>query len=170
MTELTENQESKHPKSFYMHKNAGGKLCAGPAWDYDWGTFIDMSYIGNSKYGETSSTAGEIKNKFTMRYTMWYPYLFKDPVFIAVVKERWAVLQPKMETALTHLDERAAKVKASDEYNHAMWPIEGMIVGSWYSYGFPNHDEKLAYDAAISSMRAALSARLTWLDTEINKL
>ena len=170
MTELTENQESKHPKSFYMHKDAGGKLCAGPAWDYDWGTFIDMKYIGNSNYGETSSTAGKIQNKYTMRYTMWYQYLFNDPAFKAVVKERWAVLQPKMETALTYLDERAAKVKASDEFNHAMWPIEGMIVGSWYSYGFPNHDEKLAYDDAIASMRAALSARLKWLDTEINKL
>lgn len=170
MTELTENQESKHPKSFYMHKNAGGKLCAGPAWDYDWGTFIDMSYIGNGRYGETSSTAGKIQNKFTMRYTMWYQYLFNDPAFKTVVKERWAVLQPKMNTALSYLDERAAEVKASDAYNHAMWPIEGMIVGSWYSYGFPNHDEKLSYDAAISSMRAALSARLTWLDTEINKL
>lgn len=170
MTELTENQESKHPKSFYMHKDAGGKLCAGPAWDYDWGTFIDMKYIGNSNYGETSSTAGKIQNKYTMRYTMWYQYLFNDQAFKAVVKERWAVLQPKMETALTYLDERAAEVKASDEFNHAMWPIEGMIVGSWYSYGFPNHDEKLAYDAAISSMRAALSARLKWLDTEINNL
>ncbi len=170
MTELTENQESKHPKSFYMHKDAGGKLCAGPAWDYDWGTFIDMSYIGNSKYGETSSTAGKIQDKYTMRYTMWYQYLFNDPAFKAVVKERWAVLQPKMETALTYLDERAAKVKASDEFNHAMWPIEGMIVNQWYSYGFPNHDEKFAYDEAISSMRAALSARISWLDTEINKL
>lgn len=170
MTELTENQESKHPKSFYMHKNAGGKLCAGPAWDYDWGTFIDMKYIGDSRYGETSSTAGKIQNKFTMRYTMWYQYLFNDPAFKTVVKERWAVLQPKMNTALSYLDERAAKVKASDAYNHAMWPIEGMIVGSWYSYGFPNHDEKLSYDAAISSMRAALSARLTWLDSQINNL
>ena len=170
MTELTENQESKHPKSFYMHKDAGGKLCAGPAWDYDWGTFIDMKYIGDSRYGETSSTAGKIQNKYTMRYTMWYQYLFNDPAFKAVVKERWAVLKPKMETALTYLDERAAKVKASDEFNHAMWPIEGMIVGSWYSYGFPNHDEKLAYDDAIASMRAALSARISWLDTEINKL
>ena len=170
MTELTENQESKHPKSFYMHKDAGGKLCAGPAWDYDWGTFIDMKYIGNSNYGETSSTAGKIQNKYTMRYTMWYQYLFNDPAFKAVVKERWAVLQPKMETALTYLDERAAEVKASDEFNHAMWPIEGMIVNQWYSYGFPNHDEKEEYDAAISLMRAALSARITWLDTEINKL
>lgn len=170
MTELTENQESKHPKSFYMHKDAGGKLCAGPAWDYDWGTFIDMKYIGEKGYGETSSTAGKIQNKYTMRYTMWYQYLFNDQAFKAVVKERWAVLQPKMETALTYLDERAAEVKASDEFNHAMWPIEGMIVNQWYSYGFPNHDEKLEYDAAIASMRAALSARLTWLDTEINKL
>ena len=170
MTEITENQESKHPKSFYMHKDAGGKLCAGPAWDFDWGTFIDMKYIGDSRYGETSSTAGKIQNKYTMRYTMWYQYLFNDPAFKAVVKERWAVLKPKMNTALTYLDERAAEVKASDEFNHAMWPIEGMIVNQWYSYGFPNHDEKLSFDNAIASMRAALSARLTWLDTEINKL
>lgn len=167
-TELTENQESKHPKSFYMHKDAGGKLCAGPGWDYDWGTFIPASYIGDSRYGEVSSTAGKIQNKYTMRYTMWYQYLFNDPAFVEVVKARWAENYPKFQTSLTYLDQQAAVVKASDEYNHAMWPIEGMIVNQWYSYGFPNQDEDLEFDAAIAQMRTSLQARLEWLNSEIS--
>ena len=37
--ELTFNYEPNHPKSCYMHNKGNGKLCAGPVWDFDWGTF-----------------------------------------------------------------------------------------------------------------------------------
>ena len=169
-SEITENQESKHPKSFYMNKDAGKLLKAGPAWDYDWGTFIEQSKIGNSAHGETSSTAGSIKNGYTMRYTMWYQYLFNDPDFVAVVKERWVALKSSFYTSLTYLDQRAALVKRSDVYNHAMWPIEGMIASPTYRYGFPNLDEQLSHDDAIARMRANIEARIEWLDAEINKM
>jgi hypothetical protein len=169
-SEITENQESKHPKSFYMNKDAGKLLKAGPAWDYDWGTFIEQSKIGNSAHGETSSTAGSIMNGYTMRYTMWYQYLFNDPDFVAVVKERWVALKSNFYTSLTYLDQRAALVKRSDVYNHAMWPIEGMIAGPTYRYGFPNLDEQLSHDDAIARMRANIEARIEWLDAEINKM
>lgn len=169
-SEITENQESKHPKSFYMHKDAGGKLKAGPAWDYDWATFIDADKI--NAVSETSSTAGDIKNGYTMRYTMWYQYLFDDPEFVTLVKERWATLKSSFYTSLTYLDQRATLVKKSDIYNHAMWPIKGMIVNSWYTstYGFPNLDENLSHDAAIDKMRTNINARIEWLDTQINNL
>lgn len=158
-SELTENQESKHPKSFYMHKDAGGKLCAGPAWDYDWGTFISMDNIGDN-----NSTAGSISNKFTMRYTMWYQYLFNDSAFVAVVKSRWAELKPKFDTSLAYLDELAASLELSDTFNHAMWPCTG------FNKEFPNFDESLSYEDAIASMRAALEARIAWLDEQVNGL
>lgn len=158
-SELTENQESKHPKSFYMHKDAGGKLCAGPAWDYDWGTFISMDNITDN-----SSTAGSVRNKFTMRYTMWYQYLFNDSAFVSVVKSRWAELKPKFETSLGYLDELAASLELSDTFNHAMWPCTG------FNKEFPNFDENLSYEDAIASMRAALEARIAWLDEQVNKL
>lgn len=166
-TEITENQESKHPKSFYMHKDAGGKLCAGPAWDYDWGTFIAMSNISNSVF-EQSSTAGKIQNNYTAKYTMWYTYLFNDPEFVKVVKERWTALSPKFATGVYHLDNQAMFVKASDIYNHAMWPC----TGSGYSFypRYPNFDEKLSFDDAIAQMRDALEARIEWLDGEISNM
>lgn len=166
-TEVTENQESKHPKSFYMHKDAGGKLCAGPAWDYDWGTFIAMNNLSNSVF-EQSSDAGKIQNGYTARYTMWYTYLFNDAEFVKVVKECWTELGPKFATGVYHLDNQAMYIKASDTYNHAMWPC----TGSGYSFypRYPNFDEKLSFDDAIGQMRTNLEARLAWLDTEISKL
>lgn len=161
-TELTENQESKHPKSFYMYKDAGGKLCAGPAWDYDWGTFMDMSTITDN-----SSTAGSIKDKYTMRYTMWYQYLFNDPSFVSLVKERWAVLKPKFDTSLQYLDKQAARLAISDTFNFPMWPLDGVR----FSGGaLPNLDETLSFDDAIAQMRDALEARIEWLDVEISNM
>ena len=166
MTELTMNQESKHPKSFYMHKYEGGKLCAGPAWDYDWCTFVPQNKMSSNGWNWQTGSAGSIKNNFSMRYTMWYQQLFNDPAFTALAKERWAVLKPKMETALTYLDKRAAQVKLSDSYNWEMWPL----VGKHPNTGFPNADENMTFDQAIATMRSSLSARIKWLDTEINKL
>ncbi len=158
-TELTENQESKHPKSFYMYKDAGGKLCAGPAWDYDWGTFIPMENIGTN-----SSSAGSVKNNYTARYTMWYQYLFNDDAFVAVVKERWEAMKAGFESALPYLDNQMEALRLSDTFNHAMWPCTG------FNYEYPNFDETLSWDDATVQMRDCLEARIGWLDTEISKL
>lgn len=158
-SEITVNQESKHPKSVYMHKDAGGKLKAGPAWDFDWGTFISMDNITNN-----SSTAGQIKDDFTMKYTMWYPYLFKDPTFVAMVKSRWTTLKAKFNTSVTYLNELSGMMALSDTFNHMMWPCTG------FNKEYPNFDETLSYDAAIDKMRTNINARIEWLDTQINNL
>ena len=158
-TELTENQESKHPKSFYMYKDAGGKLCAGPAWDYDWGTFIPMENIGTN-----SSSAGSVKNNYTARYTMWYQYLFNDEAFVAVVKESWEAMKAGFESALPYLDQKAAELEVSDSYNHEMWPCTG------FNHEFPNFDEALSWDDAVAQMRTSLEERIEWMDGQIASL
>lgn len=158
-TELIENQESKHPKSFYMYKDAGAKMCAGPAWDYDWGTFIPMDKIGSE-----TSTAGTVKDYWTARYTMWYTYLFNDAAFVAAVKTRWAAFKAGFESALPYLDGQIELLKVSDKFNHEMWPCTG------FNYTFPNYDESLSFEDATAQMRAALKARIEWLDSEINSL
>ena len=142
-----------------MHKDAGGKLKAGPAWDFDWGTFISMDNITNN-----SSTAGQIKDDFTMKYTMWYPYLFQDPTFVAMVKSRWTTLKAKFNTSVTYLNELSGMMALSDTFNHKMWPCTG------FNKEYPNFDETLSYDAAIDKMRTNINARIEWLDTQINNL
>ena len=168
-TEVTENQESKHPKSCYMYKDAGGKLCAGPAWDYDWGTFVAMENLSDSWVFEQSSDAGKVQDGYTARYTMWYTYLFNDPEFVRIVKECWPELRGKFATGVYHLENQAMLIMPSDVYNHAMWPCTG---SGQYSFlvRYPNFDEKLSFDEAVLGIRNNLEARLQWLDAEIAKL
>jgi len=81
--ELAGKGGSKNPSSCYMYKDADStdvygfevkaKLYAGPCWDYDFATF---------------------ESKWIVKDAFWFQYLFKDPVFVARVKERWNTLRP----------------------------------------------------------------------------
>ncbi len=142
--EITGNEEPNHPKSCYMNKDRGGKMKAGPVWDFDWGTFVP---------GDTG---------FLISNSLWYGRLFKDPVFVARVKERWAAVKPMLDSNIpVYIDEQAANVKESAVMNHEMWPIT-----IWR----PNGDEDISFDAAIDRMKEAFKARMNNLNNAINNL
>lgn len=142
VNELTMNGEIGHPKSCYMHKDANGKMTAGPVWDYDWGTFTP---------GGASSFRG--KNG------LYYPRLFADPDFVTMVKTRWATFKPAFETNIpAFIDATKDQIKKSDEINAPMWPIGGSK---------PNGDEAMSFEDAVERMKAAFLAKLNWLDTQI---
>lgn len=142
VNELSMNGEIGHPKSCYMHKDANGKMTAGPVWDYDWGTFTP---------GGASSFRG--KNG------LYYPRLFADPDFVTMVKTRWATFKPAFETNIpAFIDATKDQIKKSDEINAPMWPIGGSK---------PNGDEAMSFEDAVERMKAAFLAKLNWLDTQI---
>ena len=70
--ELVQCGEPGHPKSSYMYRDKGGKLKAGPVWDFDWGTF----------------RSSEV-HQFRIKKAIFYGYLFQDPAFVKRVKEKW---------------------------------------------------------------------------------
>lgn len=141
--ELTTNIEPQHPKSCYMYKDAGGKIKAGPVWDFDWGTFLpDNSGFLISNY-------------------LWYGYLLNSPDFVATVKARWATLKPKFLEIPTFIDETAEKIRESSEVNIAMWPISGVK---------PNGDEEMTFDEAVARMKQALLIRINSIDAAVNNL
>lgn len=141
VNELSMNDEIKHPKSCYMHKDANGKMTAGPVWDFDWGTFTP---------GTTSS--------FTCM-KLYYPRLFEDSQFVALVKTRWAQFKPAIETKIpAFIDATKSQIEKSDVLNAPMWPIGGSR---------PNGDEDMTFDEAVARMKDAYLARLNWLDSQI---
>lgn len=143
VNELTMNEEIKHPKSVYFNKDLGGKLKAGPVWDYDWGTF-------------TPSTT----SKFQAKSRLYYARLFKDKEFVSMVKDRWNMLRPGFEMIPSYVEELSSGLRESDRLNIAMWPITQNV----------NGDENLGYDAAVSRLISAYEAKLKWMDTQINAL
>ena len=87
-SELTSNAEGRHPQSIYLYKDRGSRLCAGPIWDNDYGTFMP----GRSHH-------------YYMREYLYYPALFEDAAFVALVKERWPAAREHFLAAVsyTHL-------------------------------------------------------------------
>lgn len=106
--ELMGNTEINNPSSVYMFVDEGGKLTAGPCWDFDWGT---LSY----RIHENEKT--QILN----RYAIWYEWLMKNPEFMAVLQNRWTVLRPVFESLVPYFDEMKQTLHLSAQLDRAIW-------------------------------------------------
>lgn len=141
--ELTSNNEPAHPKSVYMYKDKGGKLCAGPMWDYDWYTFIPS----------TSAS-------YQLKKCLYYPQLFSDTEFVLAVKERWPAAKANFGKVLEFIDKEAARIRFSEKMNNAMWPISQRV----------NGDETMTFQDAVDRLKKSYSDKLEWLDSQINDM
>ncbi|MBQ2121850.1 MAG: CotH kinase family protein, partial [Bacteroidaceae bacterium] len=141
--ELTMNSEPSHPKSVFMYKDRDGLLCAGPMWDFDWGTFRP-----------------ELTEKYAVRNTLYYSNLFRSYHFVEQVKERWKTAKPRYEALIDVFEQEAAKLKNSDQMNIALWPIATR----------ENGDETMSFDEAVARMKQTYADKLKWLDAQINAM
>ena len=149
--ELTGNEEPKHPKSSYMHKDAGGKLTMGPVWDFDWGTF--MPHTKFVCYGRTDGLK-----------PIYYDRLMQDAQFKARVKERWNALEAGFREIPAYIESEAARIKGSESMNHVMWPCNTKDVIGY----IVNQDEHMTFEQAVERMKSAYEGKLNWMDTQIS--
>jgi hypothetical protein len=138
--ELTGIWEPNHPKSCYMHKDKGGKLTAGPVWDFDWETYMPTTW-------------------WRIKDTLYYDRLFQDESFKARVKERWNMFRDDFATLPEFIRSEAAKIAVSEIFNHKMWPINQVV----------NQDENLPFEEAVNRMISSYEAKLKWMEKEIGK-
>lgn len=136
--ELTMCYEPKWPKSSYMYKDRGGKLFAGPLWDFDYGTFRGSSVWINKE-------------------AIYYDALFKNDTFVAKVKERWEEVKASLSTLPDYIDAKYLSIKESAEINGKLWPINQNV----------NGDEKMSIDDAVERMKERYSQRVQWMDAQI---
>lgn len=136
------NYEASHPKSCYMHKDRGGKLIAGPVWDFDWGTF------------RITSTG------LILKTALWYDKLFENPMFVDRLKERWAANKLQLEAVETFIAETAEQIRESAEGNKVMWPVSGS----------PNFDGELPFVEAAAQLKQAYHQRLERVGKAIEAL
>ncbi|MDE5877794.1 MAG: CotH kinase family protein [Muribaculaceae bacterium] len=143
MHELVFNGEPQSPKSSYMYKDRGGLLCAGPVWDFDWGTLRPKDEVD-----------------WYIDKAIWYGALLKLPRFRERTKERWAMIRSGLEEIPAYIDAQAALISESAEVNYAQWPMNIT----------PNGDEELSQTEAVERMKSAYISRLAKLDILIEAL
>ncbi len=133
--------------STYFYKDIGGKLTAGPLWDFD------LS-LGNSDYEEINEPTG-----FRIVNTVWFNRLFQDPYFCKLYKKRYEyyrktiwtdeLIIERIETVNRYLDK-------ARERNYIKW------------YNLEN--DMFTEENEVEKLKSFLLERLTWIDENINNI
>ncbi len=143
--EVMGNHELGNPGSVFMHKDRGGKLVAGPCWDFAWGV---LSYT-TSPQARTGLVNGE---------AIWYARLFQDPAFKAKVKARFQELLPELKKIPDYMDECEKLLTESAKLNFAMWnPADDASMNGWQII---NGDENMTFHNAIARLKSNYKERL----------
>lgn len=147
---LTSNPDGLH-RSAYFTKPRGGKLQAGPVWDFDraLGAYWD-------ERSSVIDTWSGVSGKVDFWRTGWWGILAEDPEFVQEWVDRWQSLRLThfSTTALTTLAQNLANTVGSDaaDRDAARWPDNVSPYGS--------------YDAQIATLKAWLGRRAAWIDSQ----
>ncbi len=143
--EVMGNHELGNPGSVYMHKDRGGKLTAGPCWDFDWGV---LSY----------KTSPQARYSLVNEHAIWYERLMSDPSFRSAVRERFLALLPQLEKIPDFMEETERELEESARVNFSMWdPSQD---ASMNGGSIINGDERLSFHEACVRLRDIYRERL----------
>lgn len=147
---------------FYKEKDTdGGKLKAGPAWDFDLG-------YGNVDYWQPGvETSGwhytDVQpNEWSIMF--WWKRMMEDPYFRDFAKTRFAWLrQHKLSynNLETLTDSIIDHISQARERNFGRWPILGQYVWPNYSWDGNTYDDEVYY------FKDFLYSRLTWMEQNL---
>ena len=153
--ELVGNEELQHPKSAYMYVNKNGKICAGPVWDFDWGTFVadDNNFLFR-KY----------------RNYMWYHKLFESQEFINLLKLRWNEVKSIIPSMLSFCEECKNTISQEVEINNEMWPIKDIWNEVMPGDAYPNGDYELDFETSYQNIINWFRNRVNQIDNIITEL
>lgn len=170
--ELTMNREYGDPGSVYMYMDGDGKLCAGPVWDFDRGTFQNTTNAAS--YGNTDRIKpyNEWMCWRTEETYIWYKQLIKDPIFQRTVQARWAVIKPELEKIVNKILNYGQTQAESYKYDSAMWPTDKADVQKWKdNFSDWSGDEQLGangnYQEVINNFVTVYQERLDGINTLI---
>ncbi len=141
--------------SAYLHKDRGGKLQMGPAWDWN------LSF-GNADYHDGSDPTGWYTPLLRDSELCWFRRLSEDPEFMQRAIDRWGALRRSIfdpARVLGRVDELAAQLEQAQVRNFRRWPIMGRRVN-------PNDFVGDTYAEEIKWMKQWIQRRIAWIDSQ----
>jgi len=154
VNEIYKNVDSGFHTSVYMYKPRDGKLCMGPVWDFDLGA-------GNADYAGCDDPKG-----WYVRNSAWFTRLFEDEAFAKEFKDRWNYLKANcFDKTFKRIGDTAQLLHKSQAMNFDKWQILGVYV--WPNAG--DVRSRNTYESEIEYLKEWLTARIEWMDKEINK-
>lgn len=173
--ELTMNREYGDPGSVYMFMDGDGKLCAGPVWDFDRGTFQNQEKA--TSLGNSTSYRVKPDNEWMFLRSqesedysyIWYRQLMKDATFQQTVQQRWAVIKPYLDMVPELIRYYGETQAVSFTYDSAMWPTnKGDITKYKSDFKDWSGDEQIAsWDEVVNNFVTVYTERLEGMNSLI---
>ncbi|HRG58918.1 MAG TPA: CotH kinase family protein [Bacteroidia bacterium] len=152
--------------STYLHKKKiteGGKLFAGPVWDYDI-AFRNANYCEGSLYTGWAYQFGNVCPGDSWQIPFWWPRFMQDNNFTALLKCRWLELRGTIfnNAYIANYTDSVSNYLADAQIrNFDTWPILG-------AYVWPNPNPiASSYSGEIISLKTWLQNRINWLDNNM---
>lgn len=176
LNELSRNVDGYRLSSYLTkQKNSnGGKLIAGPVWDYNFS-------FGNAGYYEAERIEGWqllyfIENESFHRndgfqVPFWWKVLFNDGKFRQQLRERWVQLREStlsINSLNTTIDQFAENLSEAQVRNFQVRPEPGAteLGGGWHPFD-PRHDQINSYEDELTLTKTWIADRIEWIDTNI---
>ena len=165
INEISKNSDG-YKLSSYIHKDKtsnGGKLKAGPIWDFDQTYGVSTVCDCNDFEGWTYMQGGGCEDFESM--PLWWSKLMDDPVFTNHLKCRWETLRAgplHTDTLFNWIDDQRLYIQEAVDRNFLRW---NDFIGEpiWYEPSpIPS-----TYDGEIVYMKAWIMNRMNWLDANM---
>ncbi len=141
-------------KSFYLYLNREGKLVFGPVWDFD-------------------RTAGNLFLKLTRKYNVWndsraikqnrwYQQLYRDPWFVALVRERWGQIGGPVSEILPEIEYWKEILAQSEKLEYEKFG------GDPYETEFLPRTKGHTFLYEVSDFSRIMAARIRWLEIKFS--
>jgi hypothetical protein len=157
--ELAKVNDASGYSSVYLNKNANGKLCMGPVWDFNPGAG-NVNYNGAMEGGQIKPGAVADTTGFWIRDSIWWHQLFKDSKFEDRVKARWQELyNTKFADFLEDIDAFEEYITPAANDNFKKWDCL-----STYVWAQPKILH--TYSAEVDFYRRWMQYRISWLNQQ----
>jgi subtilisin-like proprotein convertase family protein len=162
VTEISKNVDG-YRTSTYLTKDRisrGGKIKAGPVWDYDLGWH-------NANYGAADTTVGweYEQNADDLPYPTWWTRLRTDDGFNNRLQCRWHTFREdalKTENLVAWIDATTNELNEAQQRNFVQWPVLGA-----YIKPNPQNQSGATWQGEITDLKNWIYGRMPWLDSQI---
>ena len=164
LNEVSKNVDGYRLSTFFYKdmQSKGGKLKAGPAWDYNLAWW-------NADYCQGDLSTGWAWNQGTVcpggwQPNFWWRRLLEDPGYTAQLKCRWNELRLttlSIPVLNNYIDSLATYLNESQARHFTAWPILGV-------YTWPNPSPiPTDYAGEIAALKTWVYDRITWMDANL---
>ena len=162
--ELSKNCDGNMRGSCYMALMNNSILEQPLVWDFD-------IAFGNAKHIVTeqgASSDGPL-GWYIKTCSPWFDQLFKDPVFVEALKQKWNAVKPQLDMLPAYVQNLYGRLRYAAARNYA--PVdEGGAGWNVHEVMWPNYVDRGVYEDEVDFLIDFIESRLDWLDTNINSL